>query len=68
MTVIEDDCYFLSVHLRNGSVEPSSYHVIMSYGCTQEVAKHERSITVARCVAESNSSLLSAKQTSQVHP
>ena len=37
-----------------------------SYGCTREVAKHERSVRVARGVAESNSSFLSALQTPQV--
>ena len=46
-------------NLRNGkratcNVQPSSY------GCTQEVARNERSVRVNRGVAESNYSLLRA--------
>ena len=39
-----------------------------SYACTRKFGEHERSIRVARGVAESNSNFLSALQTSQVHP
>ena len=35
---------------------------ISSYGCTEEFGEHERSVRVARGVAESNSSFLSALQ------
>ena len=41
---------------------------ISSYGCTRKFGEHERSVRVARGAAESNSSFLSALQTSQVHP
>ena len=39
---------------------------ISSYGCTQEVGEHKRSIRVAKDAADCSSSFLSALQTSQV--
>ena len=34
--------------------------VLLSYGCTREVANHERSVRVATGIAKSDSSFLSA--------
>ena len=52
-------------HLRIGSCLACVYRVMDARG---KFGEHERSIRVARGVAESNSSFLSALQTSQVHP
>ena len=41
---------------------------ISSYGCTREFGEHEKCVRVAWGAAESNSSFLSALQTSQEHP
>ena len=55
----------LVVNLRIGSCLPCVYRVMDARGKFRE---HERSVKVARGVAESNSSFLSALQTSQGHP
>ena len=52
-------------HLRIGSCVACAYRVMDARG---KFGEHERSVKVARFVAESNSSFLSAVQTSQVHP
>ena len=41
---------------------------ISSYGARGKFGEHEKCVRVARGAAESNSSFLSALQTSQVHP
>ena len=41
---------------------------ILSYGCTWDIWRAQGSARVARGVAKSNSSFLSALRTSQVHP
>ena len=51
--------------LRIGSCLACAYRVMDARG---KFGEHERSIRVVRGVAESNSSFLSALQTSQVHP
>ena len=51
--------------LRIGSCLACVYRVMDARG---KFGEHERSISVARGAAESNSSFLSALQTSQVHP
>ena len=55
----------LSLYLRIGSCLACVYRVMDARGKFEE---HERSVRVARGAAESNSSFLSALQTSQVHP
>ena len=52
-------------HLRIGSCLACVYRVMDARG---KFGEHERSVRVARGVAESNSSFLSALETSQVHP
>ena len=41
---------------------------ISSYGCTHRFGEHVKFLRVARGASDSNSSFLSAFQTSQVHP
>ena len=53
------------VYLRIGSCLACVYRVMDARG---KFGEHERSVRVARGAAESNSSFLSALQTSQVHP
>ena len=48
-----------------GSCLACVYQVMDAHG---KFGEHERSVRVAQGVAESNSSFLSALQTSQVHP
>ena len=56
----------MAIHsLRIGSCLAYVYRVMDARG---KFGEHERSVRVARGAAESNSSLLSALQTSQVHP
>ena len=55
----------LTTYLRIGSCLACVYRVMDARG---KFGEHERSVRVARGAAESNSSLLSALQTSQVHP
>ena len=52
-------------NLRIGSCLACVYRVMDARG---KFGEHERSVRVARGAAESNSSFLSALQTSQVHP
>ena len=52
-------------YLRIGSCLACVYRVMDARG---KFGEHERSVRVARGAAESNSSFLSALQTSQVHP
>ena len=54
-----------SCDLRIGSCLACVYRVMDARG---KFGEHERSVRVAEGVAESNSSFLSALQTSQVHP
>ena len=53
------------IQLRIGSYLVCVYRVMDARG---KFGEHERSVRVARGAAESNSSFLSALQTSQVHP
>ena len=53
------------MYLRIGSCLACVYQVMDARG---KFGEHERSVRVARGAAESNSSFLSALQTSQVHP
>ena len=53
------------VYLRIGSCLACVYRVMDARG---KFGEHERRVRVARGAAESNSSFLSALQTSQVHP
>ena len=53
------------VQLRFVSCLACVYRVMDAHG---RFGEHERSVRVARGAAESNSSILSALQTSQVHP
>ena len=56
----------MAIHsLRIGSYLACVYRVMDARG---KFGEHERSVRVAPGAAESNSSLLSALQTSQVHP
>ena len=55
----------LAIYLRIGSCLACVYRVMDARG---KFGEHERSVRVARGAAESNSSFLSALQTSQVHP
>ena len=52
-------------YLRIGSCLACVYRVM---DACRKFGEHERSVRVARGAAESNSSFLSALQTSQVHP
>ena len=52
-------------YLRIGSCLACVYRVMDARG---KFGEHERNVRVVRGVAESNSSFLSALQTSQVHP
>ena len=56
---------FYKIQLRIGSCLTCVYRVMDALG---KFGEHERSVRVARGAAESNSSFLSALQTSQVHP
>ena len=56
---------FRASKLRIGSCLACVYRVMDACG---KFGEYERSVRVARGVAESNSSFLSALQTSQVHP
>ena len=53
------------VSLRIGSCSACVYQVMDARG---KFGEHERSVRVAQGVVKSNSSFLSALQTSQVHP
>jgi len=65
-------------YMANGHIlksEPVQYRIDSCLACAYRVidargkfGEHERNVRVARGAAESNSSFLSALQTSQVHP
>ena len=68
--------YKYSLHVNNREIDQDEQLTIGScLACVHRVmdargkfGEHERSVRVARGAAESNSSFLSALQTSQVHP
>ena len=65
-SVSEDElCEKCIIKLRIGSCLACVYRVMDARG---KFGEHERSVRVARGAEESNSSFLSALQTSQVHP